>query len=217
MTDERALSEEDDVLAGEYVLGVLTLSERLSVEARIKLDTAFAQQIAVWENDFGPLNAVYGDLKAPNLLPKIEARLFPKERRATSGFSWFQFALGTFSAAMLVLGIVLMLPDPKLAEMTATLQAEAQPLVFVASYDGAELTLSQTGGPAPAAGNTYQLWLIAGDAAPVSLGLIDGPRTTRALSVLAPGVVLAVSLEPTGGSTTGAPTGPVLVTGIVNL
>ncbi len=216
MTDEFAHSDEDDILAGEYVLGVLTLSERLSVETRMKLDTGFARRVAQWENDFGPINDGYAELKAPNVLPRVEARLFPKKRRI-SNFSWFQFVMGTASAAVVALAIFLILPNPQRPEMVAVLQAEAQPLVFTASYDGQALYVQQTGGPAPDTGRDYELWLIVGDAAPVSLGVLDGQSVRRPMIDIVDGMVLAVSLEPAGGSTTGAPTGPVLVTGAVNI
>ena len=49
-------------------------------------------------------------------------------------------------------------------------------------------------------------------AAPVSLGLLrDDPLSVRYPAWLA-GWVLAVSVEPEGGSPTGAPTGPVILT-----
>jgi anti-sigma-K factor RskA len=218
MTDQYAHSDEDDILAGEYVLGVLTLSERLAVESRMKLDTGFARRVGQWENDLGTLNDGYAELRAPNVLGRVEARLFPKKRKA-SGFSWFQFFLGSSTAAVLALALFLSLPNQRPAELTATLRGETPELVFAARFDGRSLLLDQTDGPAPAGNSVYQVWLIAGDAAPVSLGLIqDGelnvpmPDQTRALTR---GMVLAISLEPAGGSPTGAPTGPVLVTGVV--
>jgi anti-sigma-K factor RskA len=70
------------------------------------------------------------------------------------------------------------------------------------------------------AGRSYELWLIANpSSAPRSLGLVGADEfTQRPL----PGNVdvatlrnasYAVSLEPSGGSPSGAPTGPVLFTG----
>ena len=69
---------------------------------------------------------------------------------------------------------------------------------------------------------SYELWAVPPSGTPVSLGLInasgetetDVPRDKRAL--LESGVTLAVSLEPQGGSTTGAPTGPVLFVGALS-
>lgn len=70
---------------------------------------------------------------------------------------------------------------------------------------------------------TLEVWLVPPDGAPRSLGLLPSAEggTTVALNLpretaeaLATGE-LAVSLEPSGGSTTGLPTGPVLFSGNV--
>jgi anti-sigma-K factor RskA len=128
-------------------------------------------------------------------------------------------------AAGLAVAVFLALPSPERAAppltaiLSAILAADAQALTFAAAYDpaSAALTLTRTGGPAAEPGRTYELWVIEGTAAPVSLGVFDGADVTRPLATLSSGAVLAVSLEPTGGSTTGAPTGPVLVTGVFTL
>jgi anti-sigma-K factor RskA len=69
-------------------------------------------------------------------------------------------------------------------------------------------------------GRSYELWLIAGRATPPkSLGIVGSDEfTERPLPANVDVDTLrtatfAVSLEPTGGSPTGAPTGPVLFTG----
>lgn len=58
----------------------------------------------------------------------------------------------------------------------------------------------------------HELWIIAPNANPVSLGLLQD----RPLVVTYPeppaGFVFAVSVEPEGGSPTGQPTGPVILT-----
>jgi len=64
-----------------------------------------------------------------------------------------------------------------------------------------------------------ELWLLPTGAAPRSLGVIPAtgvgrvPLSTPSEIALAQIPALAVSLEPAGGSPTGAPTGPVLYTG----
>ncbi len=65
---------------------------------------------------------------------------------------------------------------------------------------------------------SFELWAIAGGP-PKSLGLVSAtpgkPLLVPASAVAAAGTVLAVSLEPQGGSPTGQPTGPVLFQGKV--
>ncbi len=67
------------------------------------------------------------------------------------------------------------------------------------------------------AGKSYELWALPDSgAAPVSLGVIpavgeiDRELTAAQRAALRGASKVAVSLEPQGGSTTGAPTGPVL-------
>lgn len=224
---EAALSreEEDDALAGEYVLGVLDLAERAAVERRLRSDTGFALQVAAWERRLVGLNDGFAEVAAPALMPQIEARLFGKPdattarpRRGASGW-WMRFVSGAVIAGALAALALTVVPPPTLQGpvLQATLQGEGQPLVFSARFDttAGELTVSRTGGTAAEAGQVHELWLIAGDAAPVPLGLIENEELRTTLPALPEGAVLAVSLEPAGGSTTGAPTGPVLVTGIV--
>lgn len=60
--------------------------------------------------------------------------------------------------------------------------------------------------PTPPPGRTYQVWLIAGGAGPVSAGLIDGRRAGRGMLIVPPpagvtgnSVTIAVTDEPEGG------------------
>jgi len=66
-----------------------------------------------------------------------------------------------------------------------------------------------------------ELWVIAGDGVPHSLGLLPAgggrmPVSSANRARLAAGATLAVSLEPIGGSPTGLPTGPVVATGALS-
>jgi anti-sigma-K factor RskA len=90
----------------------------------------------------------------------------------------------------------------------------------VAVYDAAvgDVALSHVSG-ARAQGRDFELWMIVGENAPVSMGVIPDGATAHieigpdAMAMLASGAVLAVSLEPAGGSPTGQPTGPVVAAG----
>lgn len=209
-------SEEADALAAEYVLGVLSLQDRLLAEARIKSDRDFADKVAQWETHFDALNDDYASVPAPNLMPQIEARIFGLQTAPKR--NWWGFVAGAGVAAALAVAVILVLPPSGTngPVLTAALSAETQELAFKATYSDGELTLARLSGTDAKAGQDYELWLIVGDAAPVSLGLIKGAMTTRLLEDLAPGAVLAVSLEAEGGSVTGAPA-EVLMVGKVTL
>ncbi len=217
MTDDRALSrdEEAGLLAAEFVMGVLALTERAAAEARIKTDPDFAAMVADWENRFGDLNDDYVEVPAPDVLHKVEARLFPTEAKARA--SWFGWLSGALAAAVLAGAAVFFLTPPPSspAPLIATLGAEGGALGFEARYDGASLIVARVTGPAAGEGRVHELWLIAPEAAPVSLGLLGDAQLSIPYPMPPAGWVLAVSLEPTGGSTTGTPTGPVLATGVV--
>ena len=81
--------------------------------------------------------------------------------------------------------------------------------------NGAQLIVARVAGPAAPQGQVQELWIIAPDAAPVSLGLLGDAPLTVDYPDTPTGWTLAVSLEPAGGSPTGAPTGPVLAAGTI--
>lgn len=72
--------------------------------------------------------------------------------------------------------------------------------------------------PAQQPANDYELWVLRDDGVPVSLGLLPQSGAASlaledaAVDALQRGSVLAVSLEPLGGSPEATPTGPVLYT-----
>jgi anti-sigma-K factor RskA len=95
----------------------------------------------------------------------------------------------------------------------AVLERDAVPPAFVLVFDAGahSLTLRRVGAPREP-GKSYELWLISSRlAAPRSLGLFGPEDVTELGDVLAddPGLIgdasFAVSLEPEGGSPTGAP------------
>lgn len=217
MTDAPALTrdEEAGLLAAEFVMGVLALEERASVEARIKSDPDFAAMVESWETHLGDLNDHYAEVPAPDVLMRVEAGLFPQAARARR--AWFGWLSGAVAAAVLAIGTVLVLVPPPApdAPLIASLGEEGGPLAFEARHDGASLIFAQVSGPKAGTGKVHELWIIAPEAAPVSLGLLGEGPLTIPYPMPPEGWILAVSLEPSGGSTTGAPTGPVLATGAV--
>jgi anti-sigma-K factor RskA len=102
----------------------------------------------------------------------------------------------------------------------ATLGPDGSSPLFTVVFDPSRgaLSLAPMGGPV-AGPHVPQLWFVPADAAPVSLGLVDPARrvdvpvASNISARFASGGALAISLEPPGGSPTGAPTGPVVAHG----
>lgn len=103
----------------------------------------------------------------------------------------------------------------------APIMMEGGNSLLAASYDPnhRQFIVTPTGRYELKPSQVLELWIIVGDKAPRSLGVIDAanprayamPEDVR--SDLAAGATLAVSIEPTGGSPTGAPTGAVVASG----
>lgn len=106
----------------------------------------------------------------------------------------------------------------------AALTDDLDTFVVQARFDSAsnQLDLTRTSG-GPREARALEMWLVAGDNAPVSLGVWPKGQANAVLDIPADlalqmaGGVLAVSDEPEGGSPTGAPTGDVLAVGQMQL
>jgi len=217
MTPEDA----DDAEAAEYVVGLQDQAERAATAARIQKDPGFAARVVAWETRLQGLNDAYAGAPAPTLLPAIEARLFPTPARNKGRGGLWQWLAGAGVAAVLVLVAMATLMPPGSgpalpgSDLVAVLATEDARLAFGVRQAGDELAVTRIAGPPAVAGRVHEVWLIAPDAAPVSLGLVvDGP-----LTVTYPrppeGWTLAVSIEPEGGSTYGTPTGPVILSAVI--
>jgi anti-sigma-K factor RskA len=220
--------DEDSLLAAEYVMRLLDPAEEARVAARLAREPALAEEMAAWQARLAGLDGEVAEV-APRAAVKtgLEQRLFGVTPRLSfwhrAGL-WQAVSLASLAvAAFFAVQTLQLPPEPVRAPLfVSEIAAEDQSLRLLAVYDSAaaELRLTRTAGGA-AAGRVLQLWAIAGDAAPVSLGVL--PDDATAAVILPDGLraqvgdlVLAVSDEPPGGSPTGAPTGTVLAVGQVS-
>lgn len=112
-------------------------------------------------------------------------------------------------------------PSPKPAQYVAVLQRDPTSPAFLLTFDLDKRTLTvRTVRAERQPGKAYELWLVSDRLkSPRSLGLIGNeeftqrPELANYDAITINRATYAVSLEPEGGSPTGAPTGPVLFSG----
>ncbi|ETX15610.1 hypothetical protein OCH239_14295 [Roseivivax halodurans JCM 10272] len=216
----------DAALAAEYVLGLMSEAEIEAFEARLLKDERLLLQVVTWTEHLSRIaDTVPEAAPPPSAKRRIEAAAFGGTAARTGRTIWrFLVPLGFGGAAVAGLAWALLTfdllgPGTSEPELVADIAVEDRALALHAGWfaDSAELLVIREAGEVPQ-GSDLELWVIRGEDAPVSLGLVprqeDRIRYTLppGLSGLLPGATLAVSLEPQGGSPSGAPTGPVLGT-----
>jgi anti-sigma-K factor RskA len=160
------------------------------------------------------MNDDFAEAPAPNLMPQIEARLFPKApaaaRTAARRGGLLGWLSGALVAASLVLVTLAMVAPPR-AERVALLATADNRLSYEVTHFGGTLRVARVAGIAAPAGQVHELWIIAPGQAPVSLGLLQDQPLVVAYPAPPEGHILAVSLEREGGSTTGVPSPSVIL------
>lgn len=220
----------DDMLAAELALGVLDGVERAAAQSRAAREPAFAAMVAGWEERLVPWAAEIAEVPpSPAVWDMIAAALpaapIQKQSLWRNLALWRGLTLATGALAAACIGALIYL---------GTTPQSQQPL-FAAIDGGGHhhfvATLDKSSGSIAVVPAAYsadatrvpELWLIPSDGKPRPLGLLRADHAvtlTLSRDMLAQAVsnaVLAVSLEPPGGSPTGAPTGPVIATGKLTL
>lgn len=229
--------EHDDeaYLAAEYVLGVLDARARARAIERIASDPAFRAEVESWEQRLSPmLSEATPTPPPPDLWNRIERSItgeakivpFPVRVRLWDRVGVWRLATAASVAAAAVLAFVAVRPAPPPPPtppvLTATLASSDGKSLYVATIDRSRggMTVVPTGA-VQSGGRTPELWIIPVGGKPLPVGLLSGQAamsvrtSSTVLSVAITKATLAVSLEPPGGSPTGAPTGPVIASGIV--
>ncbi len=216
-------------LAGEYVLGTLRgaarrrfrrLCERLPAAdaARIRWEdrlATLALTLAPVEPNARTWQGIYRQITATKVT-SIGSRLRPRQ--------WLPLA-----AAAALIGIAVWLGPRFLfppTQVVAVLGADTQHPQWriERSADAQELRVTAIAAMTSDPQKAFELWALPRDGkAPVSLGLLPrAGKTAYVLSIAQSAAILAadklaVSIEPPGGSPTGAPTGPVIMVGLVKV
>ncbi len=229
--DKEMMPEDgDDLLAAEYVLGVLEAPARRAAEARIADDRAFARKVDTWVSQLSPLDDEYATVTPPaSLKAALDKQLFTSSQAKAPGlFQSLAFWRG-LSLASLALAAIVVVPqalrrDPQIAKVmpiVAPMQADTGEVRFVALYEPGSDEIRVTRVKADKAGDRdFELWFVDGSSAPESMGVLTNAESLtlkvkpEIVARINAGDAFAVSVEPLGGSPTGSATGPVIAVGV---
>jgi anti-sigma-K factor RskA len=218
-----------DALCGEYLVGTMRGRPRRRFERALKREPLVAARLVYWQRTYAPRPSEAMRVQPdPSTWRRLETELGlaqfkrPWWRRVGLWRLW-----ATAATAALVVVVVMQVQQyvggsKQLIEI-ARLGTKEQPAAVTASlskdHQFLELRAARPIEAGPA--QSYELWLIPKEGgAPLSiavLGRLDArlivPEGHRAR--MRAGATLAISVEPAGGSPTGAPTGPVIMTGAI--
>jgi len=218
-----------DALCGEYLLGTLRGPARRRFERALQEEPLVASRLAYWQATLAPRygammevnpsaqvwKRLQSDLKLDRYRPPLLSRL---------GF-WRGVAAASTAALVLVAGFQLLRDGVEPVPLTTIARLEsgkgAAPVLAALSGDGRTLGLSSERTLEAGPQQSYELWLLPAEGgAPISVAVL-GSLTARVpvpqalQGRIVDGSKLAISVEPAGGSPTGAPTGPVILVGVV--
>lgn len=215
-----------DMLASEYALGTLYGLARKRFERLMHDDADLRRTVMEWQERLAPIAQAIAPITPPDRLWRnIESRIQSNQPRVSIWQSlnfWRGFALAASAVAFTMLLYTGLAPqrDLQTAYVAVLANEQHQPMMVVQYVKGQrELSVNIVAPQAIADDRSLELWSLPEGGAPKSLGLVPAAGKAAVKLVIEragdmPNVpALAVSLEPKGGSPTGAPTGPVLFSG----
>jgi anti-sigma-K factor RskA len=233
--------DDDDVLAGEYLLGLLEGPDLAAAKERAAADPLFAARVEAWATRLAPLFTGSPAEPPASVWEAISAQLPSNDdeapARAHASLRRWRFATAGVTALAASLALVLVTrpePAPRPQAPPVSGAPQSQPVLVASLKD--EKTASAVTiavGPAgsqllvtpvrlPDDARASELWIIPGDGTPRSLGVIPAAAPSRVAvpahhrAHIHAGATFAISLEPAGGSPTGAPTGPIAASGKIS-
>lgn len=219
------MTDEDDILAAEFALGLLDETEAASVQARARTDSVLSLRIAWWRDQLAPLASEVETPAPAGVWQRIERQLPGNDNAQSLVQRWRAAAVASMSMAAALLAFIAFRPDsapviapPVPAPMIAALSGEKGAVVAV-SYDATSGKLVVAPTVLDPGQGDAELWIIPDGGKPVSLGVVDAkntedhmvPETKRTL--LTPGATFAITQEERGGSPDGNPHGAIVASG----
>lgn len=199
------IPDSDELLAAEYVLGLLDAGQRRQLQARIAGDAAFAAQVAAWESRFAPWLDDVAAVDAPaNAWPRIRDALWQHElpRRAAPvagarpslwsrlsfwrGLAGGGFAVAAASLAALFVTVRQLPPTPAPipTPIVVTTPKTAMPMVVSLRHDDGSMAYSATVDPQTGVITLMPVSMPKDKGVP-ELWMIDSGGTPHSLGLLA--------------------------------
>lgn len=244
MTEREDMPDDVNILAGEYVLGLMDIEDARRFEKRVETEPAARQALArerarfleldvgvapaspsgdLWRRIEAGLDAV--EAEPPRVVDLAARRKAPSRsaRPAPGGF-WRGFAAASVAAAVLaaaaVFGFGLNSGEPRL--LVVLLDAQSNPVSIVEAIDSQRIRVIPLVDIDVPAGKTLEVWTLPDrETGPVSMGLLERVRamtlTGPELPDPKPDQLYEITVEPAGGSPTGKPTGPIVGKGFARV
>jgi anti-sigma-K factor RskA len=211
-----------DRVAGDYVLGTLRGAPRRRFERLCATSTAASEAMHRWEDDFSELSRTLTPVEpSASVWLQISRRLSIASGVTSRGprrwRRWSLAAAASLIAIGLVVALLMQARHPPLQTIAVLGRDAAQPLWRIErTQELTALTIEVVGSVHAAKDSAFELWALPRGGSPVSLGILPVSGTTQRMLTAAQRAALlaadkiAVSVEPSGGSPTGSPTGPII-------
>ncbi|MGX0976236.1 anti-sigma-K factor RskA [Roseovarius sp. MBR-51] len=220
MTD---IFDEDDMLAAEYAMGLLSGEAHVAARSRVVTDSAFAARVVGWEVQLSQMADLDPVAPPSGARDALLQRLFPETAPVPlwKRLGLWQALTGGALAVAVALAVVDLgpvVPSSLGPLYTAEITSDGGDFRVIALVDKTtnEILLTRTAGAAPA-GRILQVWAHGPGEPAQSVGIWpDGesvvlPLPTEIAAVRGT-LTLGISEEPPGGSPTGRPSGRVFGT-----
>jgi anti-sigma-K factor RskA len=215
------MTDEDDILAAEFALGLLDDAEAAAVQARARTDSVLSLRIAWWRDQLAPLAS---EVETP-VPAGVWQRIDGNDNAQSLAQRWRAAAVASMSVAAALLAFIAFRPDPAPviappvpAPLIAALSGEKGAVVAV-SYDATSGKLVTAPTVLDPGKGDAELWIIPEGGKATSLGVVDATKTQdhqvpeKVRSLLMPGATFAITQEVKGGSPTGSAQGPIVAAG----
>lgn len=223
------------LIADEYVLGLLDEDDRQRVDDQIEQNADLRAAISASRERFLPLDiSVDAVVPSADLWSRIDSLLADTPSAENSQLRqpasndnsrslWKRTAIASLAATVLLaagLGWSLMRTAEPVV-IAILLNEAGEPQAIVEDFSNEHARIRLLADFTVPEGKTMQVWTLPNrDMGPISLGLLDEHRSasleTPRLPKPTDKQLYEITLEETGGSPTGRPTGPILVKGLAS-